>query len=102
MGYDHHKARAHRPETSNGTSTRPIRGALLIACRTQLRHNSMSNFSCEPSFLLRGLSYMREICHRNVPNVPRSELATWMVAPVFLVQRPHLTLDRRKRAQALQ
>jgi lipoprotein-anchoring transpeptidase ErfK/SrfK len=61
----------------------------------------MSNFSCEPSFLLRGLSYMREICHRNVPNVPRSELATWMVA-VFLVQRLDLTLDRRKRGQAFQ
>jgi hypothetical protein len=38
-------------------------------------------FSREPAFLLRGLSYMREY-HWNVPIVPRSELAAWMVVAV--------------------
>jgi hypothetical protein len=40
-----------------------------------------ANFNREPPFLLRGLSYMREY-HWNVPIVPRSELAAWMVAAV--------------------
>jgi hypothetical protein len=46
----------------------------------------MPKFGYEPSFLLHMLSYMKDICRRTVPNVPRCELVTWMVAAVFLVQ----------------
>src|SRR5579864_414680 len=42
------------------------------------------------------------ICHRNVPNVPKSELATWIVAAVSRSKKHDLTLDRRKRGQSFQ
>src|SRR5260370_41206078 len=46
----------------------------------------------------RAVVYER-ICDRNVPIVPRSELAAWMVAAVSSKNRDR-TLDRRKRGQA--
>src|SRR5713101_43629 len=55
------------PKHGNETSTWHVRGPLLIAYRTQqLGHNAMSvvcqfNFNREPPFLLRRLSYMRDL-----------------------------------------
>src|SRR4030088_3045976 len=85
-----------------GTRLQPgiFEGSPLIAYRTQqLGHNAKSDFSCEPSFLLHGLSYMRDLSPQRA-ECPQKRIGYVDGGGGFLVQRPHLTLDRRKRGPA--
>jgi hypothetical protein len=90
------------PKHGNETSTWHIRGALLIAYRTQqLRHNSMSVL-CQ--FQLRAiLPPPRAVVYERFVTAT-CRMSQKRIGYVdggggFFVQRPHLTLDRRKRGR---
>ena len=57
---------------------RPLFGAAKMRWKQAPAGLKAANTGREPPFLLLGLSYMKD-CRRNVPTVPRSELAAWMV-----------------------
>ncbi len=60
---------------------------IATGLRTPLVVRFVPNFSREPPFLQRGLSYIRGLPHWDVPIVPRSELAALIAGGGQLIQK---------------
>src|SRR5229473_1161274 len=92
---------------NTGTRRRPDIFEVRYRSHTGLNHSDITpspfraNFNCEPCFLLHGLSYMRDLSPQRA-ECPQKRIGYVDGGGGFLVQRPHLTLDRRKRGQAFQ